>query len=689
MRVPYPRTPHLPWSAGVAPDDLRVSGLAGLLGREVVVTEKLDGENTTLYRDGLHARSLDSAHHPSRAWIKALHGRIAAGVPSGWRICGENVYARHSIGYHNLESWFYAFSVWAGDRCLDWDRTVRFTRGLGLPVPPVLWRGTFDERILRTLRLDPARQEGYVVRTVAGFPQHEFGRRVAKWVRRHHVRTDEHWMLAPVVENGLGPLAPLWEVRSGGTVDVPRLLAATGMTGTDLRTASRPGAIEPTIVDDDTVRIGGAAIDGFTVDGGTVNGTTVDGGTVNGVAVDGTTGTGAVAVDRAEAAVADVSARLALLGRAGDLRLAGVLAALFHGSPRTWLASRLVSPVGMPLARRVADLVGLYPGLQRRFPDEERRAGLVRLAVAADLAVLHAVAVAVLAGRTDGTAVRAREEVAWSELHADEADLLGVAPLEPLRAELRSALRDHAPDVADRCWAETREAYAQGRIRTPGEAPAASWRWRSGDFPRLVMLVGPSGSGKSTVARSLPGVDGVVSLDDLRQARGSRADQRANAAVLREGLHRLDRRLADGGTTVWDATGLNRQQRSLVHAVARRRDALTTHAVLLVPEDVLVRRNAGRAHPVPSEVLAAQLRRFWPPYPGEAHRTWYIGAEGTVADVAGTLSDDLEAWAVDPQDWAVDDAGDVLADVRPREAGTWSVASGSPSGAPPPPPVRG
>ncbi|MBF9129566.1 AAA family ATPase [Plantactinospora sp. S1510] len=654
MRVPYPRTPHLPWSPGVASDDVRVSDLSELLGREVVVTEKLDGENTTLYRDGLHARSLDSAHHPSRAWIKALHGRIAAGVPSGWRICGENVYARHSIGYQNLERWFYAFSVWAGDRCLDWDRTVRFTRRLGLPVPPVLWRGTFDERTLRTLPLDPARQEGYVVRTVAGFPHHAFGRRVAKWVRRHHVRTDEHWMLAPVVENGLGPHAPLWEVRSGGSVDVPRLLAASGMTGTDLRTARGPGAIEPTTVDDDT-------------------------------------GTEAAAVDRAEAAVADVGARLALLGRGGDLRLAGVLAALFHGSPRTWLAARLVARVGMPPARRVADLVGLHPGLQRRFPDEERRAGLVRLAVAADLGILHAVAAAVLAGRTDDASAQAREQVAWSELHADEAELLGAAPLEPLRAELRSALRDYAPDVADRCWAETREAYAQGRIRTPREAPAASWRWRSGDFPRLVMLVGPSGSGKTTVARGLPGVDAVVSLDDLRQARGSRADQRANAAVLREGLHRLDRRLADGGTTVWDATGLNRQQRSLVHTVARRRDALTTHAVLLVPEDVLVRRNAGRAHPVPSEVLAAQLRRFWPPYPGDAHRTWYIGPEGTVADVAGTLSDDLETRAFAPDDRAevdidTDDApGDVRpgesGDLRPGGAGTRAVAAGSPSGA--------
>ncbi|WP_238598694.1 RNA ligase family protein [Saccharothrix sp. ALI-22-I] len=57
------------------------------------------------------------------------------------KLDGENVYARHSIVYSDLESWFYGFSVWDGDRCLDWDRTVRFLRDVGVPTPPVLWRG--------------------------------------------------------------------------------------------------------------------------------------------------------------------------------------------------------------------------------------------------------------------------------------------------------------------------------------------------------------------------------------------------------------------------------------------------------------------------------------------------------------------------------------------------------------------
>ncbi|MFG2624302.1 RNA ligase family protein [Streptomyces sp. NPDC048473] len=556
MRTHYPRTAHLPWSPGATSDDVRIADLSGLAGREVVVTEKLDGENTTLYADGLHARSLDSAHHPSRGWVKALQGRTGARIPEGWRVCGENMFARHSIPYDNLESFFYGFSVWDGEHCLGWDRTVVFLRELGIPVPPVLWRGAFDaraEKALRALRPDTGRQEGYVVRPADGFDAPDFGRRVAKWVRPGHVQTDTHWMHASVVENGLGPAAALWAVRSGAPVDAAALADATGAAAGDA----------------------GAAV-----------------------------------------AMGD---SLDALGRTGDDRLTGVLAALLHRGRRTELAPALAGTLGMPSARRVADLVGLHPALHRPYPDEERRTGLVRMSFAADLPLLHALAAAV--ADTDG----AREQVEWSALHAE-----GVR--EP--DGLREAFADLEPAAADRCRAQAREAYALGRVTTAEEAVAATWRWRSGDFPRLVHLVGPSGSGKSTFARALPGVDTYLSLDDLRLARGSRADQKANGEVLREGLDRLDTALAAGGTVVWDATSLNAHQRSLVHAVARRRDALLTHAVALVDEAELLRRNRRRTHPVPPEVLTSQLHRFVPPYPGQAHRTWYIGASGTVEDRA-------------------------------------------------------
>ena len=443
---------------------------------------------------------------------------------------------------------------------------MRFLRRLGVPTPPVLWRGVFDEKALKTLRLDLPRQEGYVVRTVEGFGRDEFPDRVAKWVRSGHVQTDTHWMFAQVVENRLGPGAALWAVRSGAAPDAAGLLTALGMADGD------PARTQPM--------------------------------------------------------VADVCARLDAGSRTGDLRLAGALAVLLHTERRSELIPRLARVLGMPLARRVADLVGLYPALHQPFPDQERRSGLVRLSWAADLGVLHAVAAAVL---PDGQASEAREQVEWSTLHADDAGLVRADPLARLLPGLREAWSDLGSEAADRCWAETRELFARRPVATVEEAVAATWRWRREDLPQVILLVGPSGSGKSTAAERFT-ADHHVSLDAIRTERGSRTDQRANDEVLAEGLNRLDAALSAGGTTVWDATSLNRRQRSLVRERARRRDALTTAAVVLVEEEELVRRNGVRAHPVPPEVLASQLRRFAPPYPGEAHRTWYLGAGGEIED---------------------------------------------------------
>jgi hypothetical protein len=203
-RSKYPRTPHLPWSPGASPDDLLLDSLDCFSGREVVITEKLDGENTTLYSEGLHARSIDSRHHPSRDWVKSLHGSIRHLIPAGFRVCGENLYARHSIAYEGLRSYFYVFSIWNQDNlCLGWDETLEWSELLGLEVVPTLLRGRWDEAATRALALDSSRQEGYVVRTTAAFAYDDFGRRVAKWVRTGHVQTDEHWMFSEVVPNRL------------------------------------------------------------------------------------------------------------------------------------------------------------------------------------------------------------------------------------------------------------------------------------------------------------------------------------------------------------------------------------------------------------------------------------------------------------------------------------------------------
>ena len=205
LRYKYPRTMHLPWSPGWTKDDRVLKTTEHFVGQEVVVTEKMDGENTTLARDYTHARSVSSSNHISRHWLKQFHSTFAYGLPADLRVCGENLYAQHSIAYDNLLSYFLAFSVWERDFCFYLDDTVEYVEKLGLNMVPVLWRGIWDEKKIVQLaeQLDLTRQEGIVVRRVNAFSMQEFGLYLAKWVRTDHVTTDEHWLNKPVIPNKL------------------------------------------------------------------------------------------------------------------------------------------------------------------------------------------------------------------------------------------------------------------------------------------------------------------------------------------------------------------------------------------------------------------------------------------------------------------------------------------------------
>src|ERR1035437_10829857 len=103
MKVKYPRTPHFDFSPGATSDDKILKSVRHFIGKKIVMTEKKDGECTSILRDSIYARSLDSADHESRHWVKSLWATIKSDIPEGWRICGENVYAKHSIFYKDLE----------------------------------------------------------------------------------------------------------------------------------------------------------------------------------------------------------------------------------------------------------------------------------------------------------------------------------------------------------------------------------------------------------------------------------------------------------------------------------------------------------------------------------------------------------------------------------------------------------
>jgi len=202
-RVKYPRTMHLPWSPGATSDDKMLKSVECFNGKNIVITEKMDGENTTLYSDGLHARSTSNSPHPSRNWLKNFHASIKSQIPENVRICGENMFAMHSLHYDNLESYFLAFSAWISDACVSWRDTKIMLTTLGISHVPEIYVGKFDVGIVKEIEseMNFQQSEGYVIRNADYFTFDTFSYNVAKFVRASHVQTDDHWMNRTIAQN--------------------------------------------------------------------------------------------------------------------------------------------------------------------------------------------------------------------------------------------------------------------------------------------------------------------------------------------------------------------------------------------------------------------------------------------------------------------------------------------------------
>lgn len=196
--VKYERTFHLPFSPGLHDDDKALKDCSQFEGERVIISLKADGENTSAYSNGhIHARSIDSRGGEDRAWVKKfLTENVCYNLPEGWRVCGENLWAEHSIHYDNLRSYFYGFSIWnERNECLSWDETMEYFELLNITPVDVIYDGLWDEKLCRTLaeELDTTKVEGLVVRVARSFKYGEFRRSLAKWVRAGHVQTTKHW----------------------------------------------------------------------------------------------------------------------------------------------------------------------------------------------------------------------------------------------------------------------------------------------------------------------------------------------------------------------------------------------------------------------------------------------------------------------------------------------------------------
>lgn len=243
----YGRCLHAKISLGTTSDDRfmpdgYVKAFADM--PELVMTEKLDGQNNCFKKEGVFARShVAPTAHP---WDKPMRERwgLIKNDLGGLELFGENMYGIHSVAYNNLESYFYVFAARENGKWLSWEE-VKFYAGMyDFPTVPEIdikvtlkefyenrkdnitlnrvsentvladWLdvnlGMTWEQSVDTPGLlggfDPSTgepaSEGFVIRNIEGYESRNAGvidvhenefNNLFKLVRKGHVKTDEHW----------------------------------------------------------------------------------------------------------------------------------------------------------------------------------------------------------------------------------------------------------------------------------------------------------------------------------------------------------------------------------------------------------------------------------------------------------------------------------------------------------------
>lgn len=202
----YGRTYHLPWSPGTTSDDKISNDISLLIGNDIVITEKLDGENTGMTNDGVYARS--HATFTTSPWsreVRQLHNiKVRGNLSEDEFLFGENLEGIHSIEYTNLKSYFYIFGVRDNNIWVPWSSVEEYSYLLDIPTVPVLFKGIVKseeelkelvERLVSEKSELGGEREGIVIRSAGMFHNDDFAENVSKWVRANHVQTDEHWTI--------------------------------------------------------------------------------------------------------------------------------------------------------------------------------------------------------------------------------------------------------------------------------------------------------------------------------------------------------------------------------------------------------------------------------------------------------------------------------------------------------------
>jgi hypothetical protein len=163
----YPRTRHLVGSRLQPGDeDLDAVPASELVGRHVVIEEKMDGANCGVSFDAELALRLQSRGHfltggPRerqfdllKQWVGALADRLLDALGDRFVMYGEWMYAKHTVYYDALPHYFMEFDILDTTTGAFLDTPRRAELLTGLPVVPVkvLYAGEFPgEELLRGL----------------------------------------------------------------------------------------------------------------------------------------------------------------------------------------------------------------------------------------------------------------------------------------------------------------------------------------------------------------------------------------------------------------------------------------------------------------------------------------------------------------------------------------------------------
>lgn len=178
----------------------------------LVHTEKLDGENNCLSKYGVFARS--HAAPTTSPWTESIrrYWALIRKDLGELEVFVENLYAIHSIEYRKLDHHFYVFGIREGEEWLSWEETKFYASMLDLPVAPEIKcfptppnRSSFETEVQQivntrggfypfdTVTGGPTVIEGVVTRNAGRYAVDAFSENVFKYVRKGHVKTNEHW----------------------------------------------------------------------------------------------------------------------------------------------------------------------------------------------------------------------------------------------------------------------------------------------------------------------------------------------------------------------------------------------------------------------------------------------------------------------------------------------------------------